>query len=123
MAHALSSKSARAYVRRAVLAVGRDDLVDAAQLVTSELIANAIAATREADNGPGTVAVGVYQFGRAFVIEVWDCSRVPPRMVDATTDDEGGRGLLLVGAVSSDWGFRWPVSGGKVVYAVVGTVL
>ncbi|MFL6052418.1 MAG: ATP-binding protein [Actinoallomurus sp.] len=30
--------------------------------------------------------------------------------------DEGGRGLLLVEALAERWGYRWPVTGGKVVW-------
>ncbi|GLX95264.1 ATP-binding protein [Herbidospora sp. NBRC 101105] len=133
MAHPLSSKPARAYVRAMVMALGRDDLVGVCELVASELVANAITATREAastgvdgsagSDGPGTIGVGVYQDRRAIVIEVWDCSRMPPRMVEPADDTEGGRGLVLVGALSSDWSYRRPVSGGKVVYARIEAAL
>ncbi len=65
----------------------------------------------------------MYLAGGGAVVEVWDCSRTPPQVVDPADDDEGGRGLLLVGALSSDWGYRRPVSGGKVVYATIGAAL
>jgi hypothetical protein len=53
------------------------------------------------------------------VIEVFDHDPNPPILVDADTDAEGGRGLLLVEALSKEWGHFFPPAGGKIVYAVV----
>jgi hypothetical protein len=54
------------------------------------------------------------------VIQVWDrCDRLPVRR-DAEPDSEGGRGLLLVDSLSTEWGSYPPEgAGGKVVWAVV----
>jgi len=53
------------------------------------------------------------------VIYVWDASPLPPLPGDVGENAESGRGLLIVQAVSSRWGFP-PGMGGKVVWAVAG---
>ncbi len=37
----------------------------------------------------------------SFVIEVWDTSPRPPRLIEPAEDSAGGRGLLLVNALSA----------------------
>ena len=116
------------YVRRAVIKLGRGDLADAAELVTAELVANAVRATQETRRAAGRadagnvgwiVAVGVYEVRGGVVVEVWDRCRMPPRLIEPDEDEESGRGLVLVEALSADWGYRRPASGGKVVYATI----
>jgi hypothetical protein len=52
------------------------------------------------------------------VVLVWDASPLPPVLVDASEDAETGRGLLLVQALSTRWGWHFPPGlGGKVVWA------
>jgi hypothetical protein len=61
------------------------------------------------------------------VICVWDASPQPPIPMDAAQDAEHGRGLLLVEAVSKQWGWFPTQPGapqadthhGKVVWAVI----
>jgi anti-sigma regulatory factor (Ser/Thr protein kinase) len=81
-----------------------------AGLLTSELVTNAI----RHENG---------EMIRLFVTSSWghlrvyvhDTCRTPPLRVDAPTDAEAGRGLMLVASLSSDWGhYRTPT--GKAVY-------
>jgi hypothetical protein len=66
------------------------------------------------------VWVGLHQVRDGVVLEVWDRSRLPPRLTVAGEDDVGGRGLRLVDAVCAGWGYRWPRTGGKIVWAVLG---
>jgi hypothetical protein len=40
-------------------------------------------------------------------------------LADASTDDESGRGLMLVQALSKEWGYFFSPSGGKVTYCVL----
>jgi Histidine kinase-like ATPase domain len=102
-------------------------LVDAAVMVTSELVTNAILASR----GPrqhvfptrlGTPVVHLRLLSDAvrLVIEVWDQVPEAPVMRQADAADESGRGLMLVEALSAQWGCGiaqgWP---GKVVWAVI----
>ncbi|MEO3854424.1 ATP-binding protein [Acrocarpospora sp. B8E8] len=121
---------------RTLTAWGRADLVECAQLVIGELVANAVQATADvtaagADLGApggqgecqlGIVGVGLYRIGGRVVLEVWDCSRLPPKLVNPSAEDVGGRGLLLVDALAAVWGYRLPVTGGKVVYAILDEV-
>ena len=89
--------------------------LDAALLLTSELVTNAV--RHEAgQRGPAVVLAIACSRGRLRV-DVHDTSRSLPAMaeVDADADAETGRGLLLVETLSDEWGFyRTPA--GKAVY-------
>ena len=51
----------------------------------------------------------------------WDADPRPPVRVDAGGDAESGRGLLLVEALSQQWGSYVPAQmGGKAVWALLG---
>jgi hypothetical protein len=54
------------------------------------------------------------------VIQVWDGSYQPPEPQPVEPEADSGRGLLLVGSLSAEWGCYEPEnSSGKVVWAVV----
>ncbi|GAB1820716.1 ATP-binding protein [Herbidospora sp. RD11066] len=118
-AHPRSAAVARDRVRGLLAAWGLADLAEAAELVTAELISNAV----KVSEPDGQVGLGVYRstagVSAGVVVEVWDAERRPPRLLDAGPDDIGGRGLMLVGLLTREWGYRRPATGGKVVYAVV----
>ncbi len=83
-----------------------------AALLTSELVTNAIKhATEPAD----AVHLVISWDGARFRVEVHDRSRRAPVLLDVPPDAEAGRGLMLLAQLSSDWGYRWTVSG-KAVY-------
>lgn len=65
------------------------------------------------------IGLDVYRSGALVVVEVWDPSRTPPALKNASLDEEGGRGLMLVDVLSEKWGYRWPVPGGKVVWCAL----
>ncbi|MFD0309539.1 ATP-binding protein [Streptomyces sp. NPDC127119] len=78
-------------------------LVDVAELLATELVANAVLHTK----GPATLrvcwSVGVLRIG------AWDTDPEPPEPpgeLTALTDAEGGRGLALVHACSDAWGWH-----------------
>jgi hypothetical protein len=52
-------------------------------------------------------------------IHVWDGNDQVPVRKDASPDDEGGRGLMLVEALAKDWG-AYREAAGKVVWALIG---
>lgn len=92
-----------------------DDVADAV-LVTGELAANAVRHAH-VPGRPFTVTVTLGDGG--CVIEVTDPVGVPPRTVAPVPDDERGRGLLLVRALSEAFGHRPKPDGGKTVWAVL----
>jgi hypothetical protein len=75
--------------------------------------------------GPGStgarqISLTLQLIGDELVIEVWDGDpRLPALVGDEDRDAEGGRGLVLVEALSKDWGYELLPSGGKVVYCVI----
>jgi anti-sigma regulatory factor (Ser/Thr protein kinase) len=81
-----------------------------AALLTSELVTNAI--TYEAGE---VVTLAIACSCGQLRVEVHDTSRYLPVVVDASADEETGRGLMLVATLSTDWGYyRTPT--GKAVY-------
>ncbi|MFJ9039180.1 ATP-binding protein [Streptomyces sp. NPDC102406] len=94
------------------------DALDTAVLLVSELATNAIrhgpAREREFE-----IAVTVLADGSCF-IEVSDASATEPAMgPPRTPDDESGRGLHLVDALSEAWGVWHRGRYGKTVWALV----
>lgn len=79
-------------------------LVETAELVASELVTNAIAATR-AIGSVCPVWLRLASDGSRTLVLVGDASPDPPRLIGPAGDTEGGRGLLLVEALSSGWGW------------------
>ena len=63
--------------------------------------------------------LSVRHFGDGLLIEVFDTDANPPVLTDAAEDAENGRGLLLVDALSKEWSYFFPPSGGKVVYCFI----
>jgi anti-sigma regulatory factor (Ser/Thr protein kinase) len=80
----------------------RDDAV----LLVSELFGNSVRHSRSGEPG-GTVMVAVTAGGGVVRVQVADRSgtRVP-KLNPAGSDGEDGRGLGLVAAVASRWGWR-----------------
>jgi anti-sigma regulatory factor (Ser/Thr protein kinase) len=113
--------SARLHARQVLWEWGLAGLADSTELLVSELVTNAVRASREA-TGAGSVRLWLLADTARVVIVVWDGSPQPPAPVDAGDDAESGRGLLLVDALSSGWGYYHPSEsyGGKLVWAQVG---
>jgi anti-sigma regulatory factor (Ser/Thr protein kinase) len=89
-------------------------------LLVSELVTNAIQISRLADPD-APVRLWLVSDRAQVVIFVWDASPLPPLPGDVGEDAESGRGLLIVQAVSAQWGWDFPPGmGGKVVWAVAG---
>lgn len=109
---------ARLHARHMVREWGLAVLGDSTELVVSELVTNAVPASRA--TVPATpVRLWLLSDGAQVVILVWDASPQPPAPADPGEDAENGRGLLLVEAVSERWGYFHHESGGKVVWAVM----
>ena len=86
---------------------------DAALLLTSELVTNAV--RHESGQGAQAVMLVISCSRGRLRVEVHDTSRSLPAVADVPADAETGRGLLLVETLSDEWGFyRTPA--GKAVY-------
>jgi anti-sigma regulatory factor (Ser/Thr protein kinase) len=87
------------------------DVSDAGVLIASEFVTNTVTHTHGR-----TIRLRIRWASLVGHVEVWDAS--PVRLLKRSPDetDTGGRGLLLVEAYSSRWGY-YPSAGGKVVWA------
>jgi anti-sigma regulatory factor (Ser/Thr protein kinase) len=102
---------------------GLADLIDVAELLVSELVSNAVKATGTLVVHPTyaelrrlpTVALELRHERGPLIIAVWDVDPAPPVLRDVDERSEGGRGLHLVQALSSRWGY-YPVEDGKCVW-------
>ena len=103
---------------------GLADLAEDVRLVVSELVGNACRhATSEEGNSsetPIVVQLRLLSEEKAIVCMIADNSDREPARVDAHHFTESGRGLALVAAFSTDWGWQRREKGGKVVWAVCG---
>ncbi|MER6569670.1 ATP-binding protein [Streptomyces sp. NPDC001093] len=108
---------ARALVRTALAEVEHPADSDTAELLTAELVANAVEHT--AGRGPIELVVELLPSGCQ--VEVHDPDPAPPGRLTAPVIEEpdvwqeGGRGLLLIRTLSSSCGHR-PTPSGKAVW-------
>ena len=87
--------------------------LDAALLLTSELVTNAV--RHEAGQGAQAVVLDIACSRGRLRVDVHDTSRSLPAVAEVPADAETGRGLLLVETLSDEWGcYRTPA--GKAVY-------
>jgi anti-sigma regulatory factor (Ser/Thr protein kinase) len=87
--------------------------LDAALLLTSELVTNAV--RHEAGQGAQAVVLAIASSRGRLRVDVHDTSCSLPAVAEVPADAETGRGLLLVETLSDEWGFyRTPA--GKAVY-------
>ena len=87
--------------------------LDAALLLTSELVTNAV--RHEAGQRAQAVVLAIVCSRGRLRVDVHDTSRSLPAVAEVPADAETGRGLLLVETLSDEWGFyRTPA--GKAVY-------
>lgn len=108
---------ARLHTRQVLWEWGLTALTESTELLVSELVTNAVRICR-ATEGDAPVRLWVVSDAAQVVILVWDASVLAPVCADPDDDAESGRGLLLVEAVSTRWGWDFPPGmGGKVVWA------
>jgi anti-sigma regulatory factor (Ser/Thr protein kinase) len=114
---------ARLHVQSVACEWGLPDLADTAELLASELMTNAVQASKRLKTKPGLAIVPVVRLrlisdGTSLVIHIWDASDETPVLKQCVTDDEGGRGLMIVDALSADWG-SYREADGKAVWALI----
>lgn len=95
---------------------GLRDLADDAALIVSELITNAADASVAVPEHPA-IALRLLATGTSLVIEAWDQSPLDLEPRAAGGDDECGRGLTVVAALSVRWGCERTGCRHKVVWA------
>ncbi|MGW5635008.1 ATP-binding SpoIIE family protein phosphatase [Streptomyces sp. NPDC003832] len=100
---------ARAYASDRLAAWNLDELAFTTELIVSELVTNAIR------YGSRPISLRLI-LQSTLTCEVADAASTSPRLRRARTFDEGGRGLLLVAQLASNWGTRY-TRDGKVIWA------
>ncbi|MFD9374405.1 ATP-binding protein [Streptomyces sp. NPDC059999] len=94
-----------------------DDLLHTAELVLSELVTNALRAPAPGDRQVG-VRIAYSSTDGLLHLEVSDAGSGRPELRHPATDDEHGRGLRLVDALSHRWGITARAGGiGKTVWS------
>ena len=110
---------ARAHLRRLVSDWGQEDIGPDAEVVVSELVTNSVVASAALQLSETPVLVWLGSDSHRVLVSVADASPRPPVRLNLGADAEGGRGLAVVEAFSSRWG--WHVTGiaglRKVVWA------
>jgi anti-sigma regulatory factor (Ser/Thr protein kinase) len=105
---------------------GLQDLADTAELLVSELMTNAILASERLRIRADLAIVPVVRLWlvsdlASIVIHVWDGDDEMPVRRDAAPDEEGGRGLMLVENLGSDWGV-YRKAPGKVTWVQISPI-
>jgi anti-sigma regulatory factor (Ser/Thr protein kinase) len=111
--------SARAHLRRLLWEWGHEEVGQDAGVVVSELVTNSIVASAELRPAVASVLVWLGSDTHRVLLAVADASPRPPTRLNLEPDAEGGRGLALVEAFSSRWGWHPASIAGlvKVVWA------
>lgn len=110
----------RGQVRAALEFHGLDTYVDDAELIASELVSNAVRHAKTSETDKVTVALIRVENPAGVAVIVVDSSKEAPVMREFTLDEEGGRGLRIVDALSARWDWR-PEGEGKAIIAILST--
>jgi anti-sigma regulatory factor (Ser/Thr protein kinase) len=92
---------ARRQVAQACEGLARD-VVEIAQLLTTELVTNAI------DHGAGEITLDITRASQDLRVDVSDAAPGRPQAAAATPDQTRGRGMLIVESLASSWGITPP---------------
>jgi anti-sigma regulatory factor (Ser/Thr protein kinase) len=103
--------AARRFVRSALESVEADGtVIETAELLTTELVTNAIVHA-------GTKSQLFIQAAKGVVrVEITDPDDRLPSMAVHDTEAVGGRGLIIVNGLASAWGVEATTEGGKTVW-------
>jgi len=104
---------ARDLAGRACKSWGQEDQLDAAALVVSELVTNAVTA-----KPGGEIRIELFLLANGIGVQVFDQSPAEPVLQSFEPLDLSGRGLYIVTALTTARGVT-SVDGGKVVWAVL----
>ena len=111
---------ARWHLRNALASWGiAAEVIETAELITSELVTNAVKASGMSFD---PIGLTLCYAGQGLRIEVTDGCPTPPTLSHATPEAESGRGMLIVEMLSREWSYSYLPSGlGKTVYCVLPT--
>jgi hypothetical protein len=109
------ARQARAAIRHALATWGIDDPCGDAELLASELVANAAEHTPSQQIGFVLRRHTQPDGQRGVTCEVTDTSPAQPQPRQASASDERGRGLAIVAALATASGVR-PEAGGKTAW-------
>ena len=113
-----SVPAVRLHVRTALGSRGLGEYADDAEIITSELVTNAV--RHACGNDTKTIGITLTHAGSpaTVTIAVSDSSPHGPVRRDTPASGEQGRGLQIVEALSARWGWRRE-GGGKAVFAAL----
>jgi anti-sigma regulatory factor (Ser/Thr protein kinase) len=123
-----SARSARVHANSILQRWRLEGLAETAELLVSEIVTNAVRASapivhqqRETGQAPRAQPLRFWLTSdqHSVLIQVWDSDHHRPVLKDPAPDAEGGRGLVLIETLSTQWGWYTPdEQGGKIVWAV-----
>ena len=124
----MSVRSARLHAKNILREWSMGALADTVELLVSEIVTNAVRASaniahQQRETGQASEAQRIRLWldsdRCSVLIQVRDSDNCHPLRQDTRLDAEAGRGLLLVEALSTQWGCYAPdAQGGKIVWAV-----
>ena len=110
---------ARLHTRQVLWEWKLRSLGENAELLVTELVTNAVKASR-AMTQAFPVRLWLASDSARVLILVWDASLQPPVRMDTSDEAENGRGLMLVEAISEQWGWYFREGNdGKAVWALL----
>ena len=98
--------TARAHLRQLLPGWGQAELSPDVSVVASELVTNSVAASAGLQPAAAALMVWLGSDGHFLLLAVADASPQPPVRLSLGPDAERGRGLALVEALSSRWGWH-----------------
>jgi anti-sigma regulatory factor (Ser/Thr protein kinase) len=120
--------TARNLTRATLTGWGREDVLDDALVVVSELVTNALRYGRPAPGGqlppaPAThdqpFLLSLVHCDGSVLCAVFDPGRDEPRVKEPDFFQESGRGLHVLASLAADWGWTTPDRNGKTVWALL----
>jgi anti-sigma regulatory factor (Ser/Thr protein kinase) len=113
-----SVRMARPHIRATLTFHELGEYADDAEIITSELVTNALKhACSDATETVGVTLARTWN-PEAVTVVVSDSSPEGPAMREMSAGSDRGRGLQIVEALSTHWGWL-PEDGGKAVFAVL----
>ena len=116
-----AASNARAHTRAVLAEWGLAELAEIAELLVSEIATNALRESRALKQPlPSPIHLWLQAHRLGLVVIVWDASPQSPIRREAGPDAASGRGLKIVEALSSRWGWYQPHDlGGKCVWCEI----